>query len=874
MDFRAMRRKDLQKLCKKYGLRANSRNSQMADSLASLLQINLNDEKIEVCSKTFGVSAVCEGGKQGEKPKKVSYVLHEEDELCGVSKSPNGKSLPKSRRSSRRLSKVCHEDLAEEFAVSVRNAKSDALNSSAVCCSVIEHNDTNKSGEVPQQSAGLDLRSCMYEGKGVEAGNEILTLMPRTRTSRRKNNRSYPMKVKDEVVSILTAVSHTETLDEGDAPCGHVSSLSSIKKVAREVIQARDEQENSDDVEGLRRPRRRQRHNLSKKEELRTTGNSIALLHRRTEKRGKKKRTRTSREELHSVNFKAIDEAEEIRRADATDDNVKELIDIYSTMEFEGTEGLQRNEDEHEMTVNHAKEFNGGDCLLSPSGSIGLTHVEMEITDGQIDAHFTESSATVFMSNICSAFVGKDVIGHRLKKLSVSKFHLDAAVIGVAKQRDDEAVVALCSQFCTSNENKNTASFKGYSQNIAEKSASCLIFCDTARQLEDGSTAFFTPNEEQSVVENERCLSNEVNNCDNEKSTAEPQAVEEDKEIVTANLRASMQDKMEGVAPFELEERFDNIMKKLVDLNKLLRGETSPSQIASTMLRENDGFCQQAQAQAIDKDAIISGKICSTYEQEHDPVHERNKLNDWTSGVNSLKKAYDFDTTNTTDDVQHSCIKAEEIDAEDHDCDSSCIEAFEDKPYQVRYVESREIFEIVHGVTTNAGDDLEMFNLASLNKGSSITDCSWFSDKSTQNSNDRLHFGTSCLTKTPDVWSCPGKQENFYYPGAQLALKEHCDRSQPKMDGFSVVTPVKRSGQGLGTVSDSTKETSHNSKNICISSTQKTTKFNIAGMEIIRDKENLQKPKLNCTSKNKLKNSFSASSGRRRLQRITNQMLE
>ncbi|KAK8948497.1 hypothetical protein KSP39_PZI006257 [Platanthera zijinensis] len=38
-DFKSLKRKDLQRLCKKHGLRANSTNSQMADGLASLFKV-------------------------------------------------------------------------------------------------------------------------------------------------------------------------------------------------------------------------------------------------------------------------------------------------------------------------------------------------------------------------------------------------------------------------------------------------------------------------------------------------------------------------------------------------------------------------------------------------------------------------------------------------------------------------------------------------------------------------------------------------------------------------------------------------------------------------------------------------------------------
>lgn len=39
LDFKSMKRKELQALCKKYGLPGNSTNLKMAESLASLLQV-------------------------------------------------------------------------------------------------------------------------------------------------------------------------------------------------------------------------------------------------------------------------------------------------------------------------------------------------------------------------------------------------------------------------------------------------------------------------------------------------------------------------------------------------------------------------------------------------------------------------------------------------------------------------------------------------------------------------------------------------------------------------------------------------------------------------------------------------------------------
>ncbi|KAM0940470.1 putative transcription regulator SAP family [Dioscorea sansibarensis] len=93
MDFKSMKRRELQALCKKHGLPANSTNSQMALSLASLLQKN---EKIKLRGCLKGSD---DSSRENLGPKKVSFSL--EDEEFEFEKSLG---IPERRRSARRAS--------------------------------------------------------------------------------------------------------------------------------------------------------------------------------------------------------------------------------------------------------------------------------------------------------------------------------------------------------------------------------------------------------------------------------------------------------------------------------------------------------------------------------------------------------------------------------------------------------------------------------------------------------------------------------------------------------------------------------------------------------------------------------------------------
>ncbi|XP_039117073.1 uncharacterized protein LOC120252936 isoform X4 [Dioscorea cayenensis subsp. rotundata] len=93
MDFESMKRRELQALCKNHGLPANSTNSQMALSLASLLQKN---EKIKLRGCLKGSD---ESSRENSGPKKVSFSLDGEE-----FEFEKSLGIPEKRRSTRRAS--------------------------------------------------------------------------------------------------------------------------------------------------------------------------------------------------------------------------------------------------------------------------------------------------------------------------------------------------------------------------------------------------------------------------------------------------------------------------------------------------------------------------------------------------------------------------------------------------------------------------------------------------------------------------------------------------------------------------------------------------------------------------------------------------
>ncbi|KAG1369819.1 hypothetical protein COCNU_15G001850 [Cocos nucifera] len=131
-----MKRKELQALCKKHGLPANSTNLKMAESLASLLQKKEHKSeeiKPKGCLKGSGGSSGEDVGSERGVSKKVSFSLEEDKlEFDEVQRKSDGKYSPKKRRFGGRRSaiafrpvKAIEQDEAAE--VPARNTQSRSL---------------------------------------------------------------------------------------------------------------------------------------------------------------------------------------------------------------------------------------------------------------------------------------------------------------------------------------------------------------------------------------------------------------------------------------------------------------------------------------------------------------------------------------------------------------------------------------------------------------------------------------------------------------------------------------------------------------------------------------------------------------------------
>ncbi|ESQ27445.1 hypothetical protein EUTSA_v10018017mg [Eutrema salsugineum] len=83
MDFRGMKRKDLQALCKKHGIPANLKNIEMANRLASVFE-----ETEEIVSETtISPDGIKENQAVGKKAKKVTFSPESENQVFEFSRS-------------------------------------------------------------------------------------------------------------------------------------------------------------------------------------------------------------------------------------------------------------------------------------------------------------------------------------------------------------------------------------------------------------------------------------------------------------------------------------------------------------------------------------------------------------------------------------------------------------------------------------------------------------------------------------------------------------------------------------------------------------------------------------------------------------------
>ncbi|XP_072950840.1 uncharacterized protein [Typha angustifolia] len=181
MDFKSMKRKQLQALCKKHGLPANSANSKMADDLTSLL---LGDDKTKPkpkpkgCLKGSGGSIGEEGGRERGVSKKVSFLFPEENfDFDGRKEELDVRISPEKRRSSRRKSITVSE--AEEKGASqcprgaVRTRRSLSLSAAVVWSPVVGKDERRRKARGACQNGELPLFAILPCEDEEREGKEV-----------------------------------------------------------------------------------------------------------------------------------------------------------------------------------------------------------------------------------------------------------------------------------------------------------------------------------------------------------------------------------------------------------------------------------------------------------------------------------------------------------------------------------------------------------------------------------------------------------------------------------------------------------------------------------------------------------------------------
>ncbi|XP_073014024.1 uncharacterized protein [Typha latifolia] len=181
MDFKSMKRKQLQALCKKHGLPANSANSKMADDLTSLL---LGDDKTKPktkpkgCLKGSGGSIGEEGGRERRVSKKVSFLFPEENfDFDGRKEELDVRISPEKRRSSRRKSITVSE--AEEKGASqcprgaVRTRRSLSLSAAVVWSPVVGKDEMRRKARGACQNGELPLFAILPCEDEQREGKEV-----------------------------------------------------------------------------------------------------------------------------------------------------------------------------------------------------------------------------------------------------------------------------------------------------------------------------------------------------------------------------------------------------------------------------------------------------------------------------------------------------------------------------------------------------------------------------------------------------------------------------------------------------------------------------------------------------------------------------
>ncbi|XP_020583802.1 uncharacterized protein LOC110026929 isoform X2 [Phalaenopsis equestris] len=360
VDFKEFRRKDLQRLCKKHGLRANATNSQMADSLASFFRMVEKNKQGKVVSKGCGGnrSSRMEGVEgdaekvvividededelgsvlrsadrksslnsrrssekdeqmepRGEGPGGASLKLIEEndvivldeedDELRPVLKSPDGK---KSRRSSGKVGKACESGGSNEenqTAGTVTSSKEGLLAAGRITRSPsmnseVAHSPFIKKANAGRQNGEPALDSCEVEGDEDvtrEENSSVMISAGDVEVKRKWNNRNSSMKVNDEIVVCLP--------NEVSVTENLVGDVVHEKHV--DTVMGSDITFSIDGAQGSQGPETRNEEDIEENE-LCTTGNLMEIVAGSVGTR-RKKRTRAGLAQDSPASEQEIDE--------------------------------------------------------------------------------------------------------------------------------------------------------------------------------------------------------------------------------------------------------------------------------------------------------------------------------------------------------------------------------------------------------------------------------------------------------------------------------------------------------------------------------------------------------------------------------------
>ncbi|XP_020583805.1 uncharacterized protein LOC110026929 isoform X5 [Phalaenopsis equestris] len=815
VDFKEFRRKDLQRLCKKHGLRANATNSQMADSLASFFRMVEKNKQGKVVSKGCGGnrSSRMEGVEgdaekvvividededelgsvlrsadrksslnsrrssekdeqmepRGEGPGGASLKLIEEndvivldeedDELRPVLKSPDGK---KSRRSSGKVGKACESGGSNEenqTAGTVTSSKEGLLAAGRITRSPsmnseVAHSPFIKKANAGRQNGEPALDSCEVEGDEDvtrEENSSVMISAGDVEVKRKWNNRNSSMKVNDEIVVCLP--------NEVSVTENLVGDVVHEKHV--DTVMGSDITFSIDGAQGSQGPETRNEEDIEENE-LCTTGNLMEIVAGSVGTR-RKKRTRAGLAQDSPASEQEIDELGRAHR-DAL---------------------LHRDEILEPEVCFGSSQILGSPLSSNPSSSppcllLSELHGRQDFNAAAITPNTTIETDS---SNRHNNLELQELIIYRNSEATMNIF---------SDEKIDSCHSQLCSSFKTgfseAKQQPKDSLSSGKAKIDLQKFESSQKFPDSQRVADTNSEQFLAPFEsiameegihqiiggEAIKLEGSVQIIQDKSNHDGERlcaSEEQPQPVGHDEDSEAKYFAGDPPAKVDEAAP--LSKRVDNLMEKLLCLTKVLRGEIVPLSTASADLLSLP--CEEAisckESPVAGKKEMKSVESFSSHEQESQilnpavPVHDDCEQDISKFEVNIPKKTDEVAIIISPDALQasselgkcmKSCKRNNTAAASLYKCD------FYIKPTlgkTCQAVNGMEFLGTRQGVLAEPEEALQDNKLVSPSNPSSFDLEGFLKSKLNNITNspekDINHFGSKCLSETSDSHSSP-----------------------------------------------------------------------------------------------------------------------